>query len=155
MINGDPSVLRQTGAYLQPAPGEPQNNVLKMARSGLLGALRAVIARAKKDLSPAREDGVEVGAAGSKTICNVVVMPFTGLPDLKEQLYVVLFEDASPRSGKESKAAKRVAESAKAKKEGRQLPKVEHELTATKEYLQSILEDHTRATDELAPPTRS
>jgi two-component system CheB/CheR fusion protein len=144
----------QTGAYLQPAPGEPQNNIVKMARGGLLGALRATIARAKKDVAPAREDGVEVDAAGA--ICNVVVIPFTGLPDVKGQLYVVLFEDAASLSAKGAKATKGPkgpkanARTPASTADSRRLPKLEHELSATKEYLQGLIEDHVRATDELS-----
>ena len=154
LINDKLEILQyfgQTGSYLQPPPGEPQNNLVKMARGGLLGPLRVALARAKQDLAPSRENGVEVHAA----ICNIVVVPFTGHPDVKEQLYVVLFEDASLPSARERKGAK----SAKSKatnapallnaNDKRRLPKVEHELAATKEYLQSLIEDHVRTTDEL------
>src|SRR6185369_2921272 len=51
LINDKMEILQfrgETGAFLQPAPGEPQNNLLKMARAGLLGDLRATIAKAKK-----------------------------------------------------------------------------------------------------------
>jgi len=153
LVNESMEVLQyfgETGTYLQPAPGEPQSNLVKMARGGLLGALRATLARAKKDMAPAREDGVEVDAA----ICNVVVIPFTGLPDVRDQLYVVLFEDASTLSAQPIKRPKRT-QSAKANARtspaasSRRLPKLEHELAATKEYLQSLIEDHVRTADEL------
>jgi two-component system CheB/CheR fusion protein len=140
----------QTGAYLQPAPGEPQSNLVKMARSGLLGPLRAALALAKKSMSPARKDGVEVDVA----TCNVVVVPFTGLPDVKEQLYVVLFEDASQPSAKQADRAKGPhPDEAKSRTSpatsSRRLRKLEHELAATKEYVQSLIEDHGRTADEL------
>ena len=35
----------QTGSFLQPAAGEPQNDLIKMARPGLVSALRGAIAR--------------------------------------------------------------------------------------------------------------
>jgi two-component system CheB/CheR fusion protein len=103
LVNEKLDVLQyfgQTGRYLQPAPGEPQNNLVKMARSGLLGRLRTTLGRSKRDMAPAREDGVEVGDAR----CNVVVVPFTGLPDMKDQLYAVLFEDASAPARAEVKS---------------------------------------------------
>jgi two-component system CheB/CheR fusion protein len=140
----------QTGAYLQAAPGEPQNNIVKMARGGLLGALRATIARAKKHMAPTREDGVEVDAGA---ICNIVVIPFTGLPDMKEQLYVVLFEQASSplaeagKVGKRPKGSKGGTRSSPSADD--RVSKLEHELLATKEYLQSLIEDHVRTADEL------
>lgn len=154
LINEKLEVLQyfgQTGSYLQPPPGEPQNHLVKMARGGLLGPLRAALTRAKQHMAPSREDGVEVDAA----ICNIVVIPFTWHPDVNEQLYVVLFEDASPPSAKKRKGAKSKrskAPNARAllnANDKRRLPKVEHELSATKEYLQSLIEDHVRTTDEL------
>jgi two-component system CheB/CheR fusion protein len=152
LVNDKLEVLQyfgQTGRYLQPPPGEPQNNLVKMARSGLLGALRATLARAKKDMVPWREDGVEVDAS----TCNVVVLPFTGHADTHEQLYVVLFEDASATAVKEGKSAKstkpRAAVAPPNANDKRRLPRLEHELSATKEYLQSLIEDHVRTTDEL------
>jgi two-component system CheB/CheR fusion protein len=154
LINEKLEVLQyfgQTGSYLQPPPGEPQNHLVKMARGGLLGPLRAALTRAKQHMAPSREDGVEVDAA----ICNIVVIPFTRHPDVNGQLYVVLFEDASPPSAKKRKGAKSSrskAPNARAllnANDKRRLPKVEHELSATKEYLQSLIEDHVRTTDEL------
>ena len=160
LVNDKLEVLQyfgQTGSYLQPPPGEPQNNLVKMARSGLLGPLRATLARAKKDMVPSRENGVEVDAA----ICNIVVVPFSGHADVHEQLYVVLFEDASAPPIKEGKRDKRAksAKRAKSKTAGapalphandqHRLPRLEHELSATKEYLRSLVEDHVRTTDDL------
>jgi two-component system CheB/CheR fusion protein len=133
----------QTGKYLQPAPGEPQNNLVKMVRRGLLGALRATLGRAKKSMAPEREDGVAVDGAGPGAICNVVVVPFTGLPDVTQQLYVVLFEDADILPAKRRKVGKGSTT------DRRRLPKLEHELSATKEYMQSLVEDHVRTADEL------
>src|SRR4051812_49148333 len=43
----------RTGPFLEPAAGEPQNNVLKMARPGLLSAGRGALARGEKGEGPA------------------------------------------------------------------------------------------------------
>ncbi len=92
--------IGQTGDYLQSAPGEPQNNNLaNMARGEkLLTALRATIAQAKRTLDPARTAGVEIIDDVSTRVCDVVVLPFTGLPDTKEPLFVVMFESARGQS---------------------------------------------------------
>src|SRR5207302_1639541 len=78
----------ETGDYLQPAPGEPQTNLLKMARAGLLSELRATIAQAKRGMTTATATDVEVeaGEHGSKRICDIEVVPFTGLPEANERL---------------------------------------------------------------------
>ena len=67
LINDKLQILQfrgQTGSFLQPAPGDPQNDVIKMARPGLISALRATIAQARKDKAPVRRDGVEVDQDG-------------------------------------------------------------------------------------------
>ena len=102
----------QTGSFLQPAPGEPQNDLIKMARPGLLAALRAAIAQAKKDMAPVRRTGVEVDQDGITRTCNLVVLPFTGYPEMQEPLFVVLFEEAvaageAARSSQRGAAGKR------------------------------------------------
>ena len=84
--------------------------------------------------------------------CDVVVVPFTGLPQTKERLFLVLFEDAlplqRPATRRRPRAGKRQAQPRPRKNE-RRLPKLEHELVATKEYLQSLIEEHSQTTDDL------
>ena len=130
----------QTGEYLQPAPGEPQSNLAKMVRPGLLAPLRAAIAEARKELSPVRKPaGMDQGGAVRR--CDVVVLPFTGLPQVKEPLFLVLFETPPARAGRR--------EAPRSGRREDRTPKLEHELIATKEYLQSVIEEHNQTTDEL------
>ncbi len=147
LINENLEILQfrgQTGSFLQAAPGEPQNNLIKMARHGLLSALRDAIAQAKKDKAPVKREGVEVDQDGFTRTCNLVVFPLTGLPEAGEPLYVVLFEAAtialSPVERRRS-SEPLTADS--------RLPKVEHELIATKEYMQALIEEHGRTNDNL------
>jgi chemotaxis methyl-accepting protein methylase/signal transduction histidine kinase/chemotaxis response regulator CheB len=138
----------QTGSFLQPAPGDPQNDIIKMARPGLLATLRTAIAQAKKAMAPIRHEGVEVDQGGFTKICNLVVFPFTGLPEVKEALYVVLFEEVvTPEAEAPSSPGRR--RRSPSKKQDRRMPRVEHELAATKEYLQSLIEEHGRTNDDL------
>ena len=134
-----------TGPYLEPAAGEPQNNVLKMARPGLLSALRDAFAQAKKEIGPVRKHSVAIGDNGSTRTCDVVVIPITAFAGAKELLYVVLFED-SVRSEKVSKGS--APKPARAAGLG-DASKLQHELAATKEYLDSLIEEHGRTNEEL------
>jgi two-component system CheB/CheR fusion protein len=139
----------RTGSFLQPAPGEPQTNVVKMARDGLLAALTVTIAKAKKTLAPVRKEGVEVDQDGFVRRCNLVVLPVSGIPEAEERLYVVLFEPASA-------AGEKTKRGAGATGRGKRLPvdrpssRLEHELAATREYVQSLIEEHGRSNDEVA-----
>jgi len=133
----------RTGAFLEPAAGEPQNNVLKMARPGLLSAVRDVIGEAKKEMAPASKRGVAVGEDGSTRACDVVAIPITSFAGAKEPLFVLLFED-SPPAEKPSKGGPR------ARARGlRDVSRLRHELAATKEYLHSLIEEHGRTNDDL------
>ena len=154
LINARMEILQfrgQTGSFLQPAPGDPQNDIIKMARPGLVSALRAALAEAKDDMAPASRNGIEVDQDGFTRRCNLVVLPFTGYPDVQEPLFVVLFEDeAASADRSESGHATTVTRRLSApSEEDRRFPRLEHELLATKEYLQSLIEEHGRANDDL------
>ncbi len=135
----------RTGPYLEPAPGQPQSNVLKMAREGLLLPLKTALTQAKKQKEPVRKRGIEVGERGATVQCDLVVTPLTGWPGSKETLYAVLFEEAAPQP--EQAAGQRTSS------KGPVTPtvaKLKGELRASKEYLQSLLEEHGRVNDDLA-----
>jgi two-component system CheB/CheR fusion protein len=153
LINDKLEILEfrgQTGAYLQASPGQPQNNLIKMARGSLLAKLRLTLARARTDRAPARTDGVEVDHDGSTTTCNIVVMPFAVRPQLKEQLFVVLFEAETPRTTKSPRKIKRAAPpKADGSRNARRLVMLEHELAATTEYLRSLVEEQSRSNEDL------
>ncbi len=137
----------QTGAYLQPAPGDPQNNVMQMARDGLAMTLHATVAKAKKALVPVRAPGIEVDQGGSRKTCDVVVIPLIGASEARETLYLIMFEEhhpttkTQPENG-ESGPASRTRDTVRT-------PKLEQELAAMKEYLQTVMAEHGRTNDDL------
>ena len=133
-----------TGPYLEPAPGQPQTNVLKMAREGLLLPLKTALAQARKQKAPVRKNGIEVGARGATVRCDVVVTPLTGWPGSNEPLYSVVFEETAlppeEPSVKKGRSKGRVSS---------EVTRLRRELQASKEYLQSLLEEHSRVNDDL------
>ena len=140
-----------TGPYLEPPPGEPQFNLLKMAREGLFSPLRVALARARKELAPTRMEGVRVGQEGSSLLCDLLVIPVTGPPGDKEPLYVVLFEEVTLSGKRGSRPVRREAAPPAKKQKGREhVPALKLELAATKDYLQALLEEHGRTNDALA-----
>ncbi len=118
-----------------------------MARPGLVAALRAAITEAKHEMAPVVRSGVEVDEGGLKRTCNLVVFPFTGSPDLEEPLFVVLFEETVPPEAGGADATGAVGRTGWTTGGGSRA--LEHELTATKEYLQSLIEEHGRTNDDL------
>ncbi len=132
----------QTGAFLQAAPGDPQSDLMQMARGGLAVTLRAAMAEVIKDSVPVRLPAVDVGDDGRSTRCDVVVIPLLGSPDAGAPLYVILFEaPVDARTG-----AAQVSPEAARGKDARRLA---HELAATKEYLQTVIVEHGRVNEDL------
>jgi two-component system CheB/CheR fusion protein len=150
LVNDKFEVLQfrgDTSDYLQHAPGAPSSNLANMARGGLMPSLRKALSQAQKTRAPVRVSGVEVDSGDRRKMCDVVVMPFTGLPDAVEPLFVVMFESTSrarKTPEKTTKTPKRVG-----RLDTERVPRLEHELGATKDYLQAMIEEHGRATDEL------
>ena len=135
----------QTGAYLQPAPGAPRHNLMHMAREGLHAALRVTVAEARKGSIPVRAPGVEVDQGGFKRICDVVVIPLKGGSDTPGVLFVILFEEHSP----ELALAHAPRPTPETTVDPGRVPTLEEELAAAKEYLQSVIDEHGRANEDL------
>ncbi len=152
LVNAKLEVIQfrgETGSYLRPAPGEPQNNLVKMARGGLLARLRAVLERAAKELAPVREEGVEVDQDGFTRTCTLVVIPFTGVPNVKEQLFLVLFEKPPSEERARVFNAPRAAPFEAGTIEAQRIPMLEHELSSTTQFLRSLIDEQSRTNEDL------
>jgi two-component system CheB/CheR fusion protein len=153
IVNGRMEILRfrgRTGLYLEPAPGEPQHDLVKMARHGLVADLRIALSQAEKEGTTVRRAGVPVDQNGSTRVCDVVVIPVASSPDARDCLFAVLFEE--PRPGArlvEATGPMRALPAAEAPGDDARVARLEAELGATKAHLQSIIEEHLRTNDEL------
>jgi two-component system CheB/CheR fusion protein len=163
IVNGHMEILHflgRTGPYLEPAPGQPQHDLLKMARKGLVGDLRIGISQARKGNTTVRRAGVRVEQNGATQVCDVVVVPISLPPESRECVFAVLFEAPTPSAALTERERPRVdprelppgsepAPEADVGVSQQHFAKLEDELKATKEHLQSIIEEHRRANDEL------
>ena len=93
--DGDPAVPRPDGRYLQPAPGRAAEQPPQDGAAGCSRRCARRSRRRRRTWRPSGGTGVEVDQDGSRRTCNVVVVPFTGCPEIKEPLFVVLFEEAA------------------------------------------------------------
>ncbi|HEU4437702.1 MAG TPA: chemotaxis protein CheB, partial [Methylomirabilota bacterium] len=157
LVNADMEILQfrgDTGLYLTPAPGKASLNLLKMLRDGLLVGVRAALHRAKREETPVREDGLQVRSNGGFRRVNVHVVPIRGTTSGSPLHFVVLFEDvpgvdAKPPQQK-GKAARAGAAGRKARESTeRETARLTQELAATREYLQSVIEQQEAANEEL------
>src|SRR5438128_2528117 len=145
LVNEAAEILQfrgHTSAYLEPAPGQASFNLLKMAREGLLMELRVAIDKARKQNASVRREGLSIKQDGRMAQVTLQVLPLSR--PAGERNYLVLFERVppSPRAPG-SKAPGSIAH------QRRNIENLRHELTATKEFLQSIIEEREAANQEL------
>lgn len=145
----------QTGAYLEPAPGEASLNLLKMAREGLLYGLRTAMIEAKKTNAAVRRDNLRVKIGGRIHEVDLEIIPLIAA---EGRHFLILFHD---RSGVDlpvilgAAAPNQHVAPAKAGKSKTErdadlpLTRVQQELAASREYLQSIIQDLEAANEEL------
>ncbi|HXX17575.1 MAG TPA: chemotaxis protein CheB [Candidatus Eremiobacteraceae bacterium] len=156
-INEDMEIIHTRGnvsRYLKLASGRASLNILKMAREGILLDLRNALGKAKKENTPVQRQHVqfkqENGEAGRNSEMRQVdfeVVPVS-IGNLKEKYFMVVFRDslqpAPARRGPGAVVSKRESEAHSSR-----IAKLEQELTATKEYLQAVVETQEATNEEL------
>jgi two-component system CheB/CheR fusion protein len=149
LINEAMEILQfrgRTSAYLEPPAGAASFNILKMAREGLLADLRAAIHAARKSEDPVRREGIRIKTNGDYTTVDIEVIPFT--TPQKDRYQLVLFHDvdnavaASPRTDRQPSVQEQEGDS-------RTVTRLKRELEATRDYLQSIIEEQEAMNEEL------
>lgn len=149
-------VRGKTDAYLQVPQGAPTTHLTSMVRPGLLAGLKTAVEQARKRNAPAVEQGLRVKENGNFREVDVRVSPIRSLHG-EDRCFLVLFEDstegketvrkAAPKSGKAGKPRTRSSKATERLEE--EVGRLEHELTGTREYLQSIIETQEAAAEEL------
>jgi len=152
LVNEELQVLQfrgPTGAYLEPPAGKASFDVLKMAREGLMLPLRAAVNQARKENKTAHKKNVQVKQNGKTRTVNLEVIP---LKNVRKSCFLILFEDVekSGRGGGRAPADEQPTTPRLSKKqELSRIGELETELTGTREYLQSMQEQHEAANEEL------
>jgi two-component system CheB/CheR fusion protein len=127
----------QTGAYLEPAQGEVNWNIVAMAREGLKIELANAIRRAGTQKKTVRRERLSVKSNGGEHIINLVVHPVMEPPS-KRGLMMIVFEGVHHDVAKqvEKPETKRTA-----KEKDRRVRELEQELESAKQYLQTAIEE--------------
>jgi two-component system, chemotaxis family, CheB/CheR fusion protein len=149
VVDADLQILQfrgQTGAFLEPAPGEASLSLMKMAREGLLYGLRTALHAARKSKAPVRKEGLQVRAAAGWKPVAIEVIPLTALG---RQHYLVLFEHETPRAAERGAAGGRKADARGGKASDAKVAMLQRELASSREYLQSIIQELEAANEEL------
>ena len=137
----------RTGKYLEPASGDfaAKNSILDMARQGLKIELASSIRKAVARKTEIRFDRLRVKTNGSESLINLVVKPISEPASMKGQL-LVLFEDIPFEEANGTGTEPTDSSEAEEHPRVRQL---EHELSSTREYLQSAIEELETSNEEL------
>ena len=148
LVNAESRVLEfrgHTNPFLEPPSGQANFNVLKMAREGLMLPLRAALKKAKKENKVVRRENVLVNQNGQGRTVHVEVVP---LKNLKERYYLIFFEDAAkPQAARSWPSAPPPQQTSK--RDSRRIKELETELAETRDYLQSVEEQHAAAIEKV------
>lgn len=162
VVNNNLEILQfrgQTSSYLEPAPGRPSFNLLKMAKEDLRIDLRTAIHQAKQRQEPVSKEGLQVRDKEKIRLVRVDVIPFKPAT-AAEQYFLVLFEDlpafVTPGLGLVSDRITNVtgdrsltSEQGQPTSNEQELNQLRQELATTKEYLQSIIEEQQATNQDL------
>jgi len=152
IINTDLDILQfrgQTSSYLEPAPGRPSFNLLKMAKADLRLELRTAIHQAKKQQQPIAKEGLQLKEGDRIRQVKFDVIPFKSSV-AGETYFLVLFQDifSSPGAAPEAAGQRRLT-SRQSKLEEQETIQLKQDLATTKEHLQSIIEEQQATNQDL------
>ncbi|MBD2677440.1 MULTISPECIES: chemotaxis protein CheB [Nostoc] len=153
VINNDLEILQfrgQTSLYLEPAPGRPSFNLLKMAKEDLRLELRTAIHQAKKQQSPVTKENLHFRHEDRVRQVKVDIIPFKPLP-ATEDYFLVLFHEilSSITTISQANRDNFFKSTEQQTHDEQEINQLTQELATTKEYLQSIIEEQQATNQDL------
>jgi len=134
----------RTGPFLEPPAGEPQQQLLKLARRGLAAPLRLAIARARETSVTVRLERVTLQEGGAPRTCDLVVIPVPP-EDGEERSFVVLFEERPP-----APRVRAVKGGGKGRTGAAGRGLLEEALASSRAEVEALVVEHARANDALS-----
>ncbi len=147
LIDEEMKVLQlrgDTSPYLDQQPNKATRNLLKLAREGLLGALREAVDKARQDESPVRKENLRVKFDEAPGDVNLEVIPLRRSAS-QQRHYLILFETAEVAD----RGGEQMAVDRRRKSEERKVRQLSQELAAARDYLQSVIEEYEATNEEL------
>ena len=129
-----------TGGWLQPGPGKPSLNILKLTRDGLAFELRNALHKARTSRHQQISENIPLAISGKQRWITLEVHPLT---NTTEPYYLILFRDpviAGAETGPEGEASGGPNNDA-ASVESQRNRQLEKELTSLREDMRSFMED--------------
>jgi two-component system CheB/CheR fusion protein len=133
----------KTGSYLELPPGVPRLDLLQMARDELRIPLRRVLDDARAKKTRARSTPIELGGSPPRAVV-IEIIPFH-VPSRKQDFFVVLFDEGTVAVASETPSDRPHPSVAEPLAQAR----LRQELTDTKRYLESLVEQLETANEAL------
>src|SRR5881392_1737686 len=133
----------RTDLFLEHTPGPATLNLIQLARPNLVPDLRSTIRRAIKTDKPARAERAKVTLRGKSYEINIQVVPFK-VPGADKSWFLVIFDETA--SGNKPERLMRVLGKTSAQRE---VTDLRRELAASKDSLQTIIEEQEATNEEL------
>lgn len=149
VINNDLEIIQfrgSTGAYLEPSPGKPSFNLIKMARGGLGFEIRSAISKVRKSGKSFRKENIPVKQSATTRNVTIEVLP---LKTTLESHFLVLFEDLRNVSQEETLLNEQKAVNYKPGQKDRRIADLEQELAQAREDMRSVTEEQEATNEEL------
>ncbi|MFN6472848.1 MAG: chemotaxis protein CheB [Nostoc sp. SerVER01] len=152
VINNDLEIMQfrgQTSLYLEPAPGRPSFNLLKMAKEDLRLDLRNAIHQAKKRQERVTKENLHFRYEDQVRQVKVDIIPFKSPPGLQGYFLVLFHEILSSATNVSASGNSSVKSNEEQKRDDEETNQLKQELATTKEYLQSIIEEQQATNQDL------
>ncbi len=154
-VNQDLEVIHSRGdvdRYFKLPSGRASLSMLRMVRDGLLSELRNAVTQSMRQNVTVRRKNVLVKNGKTSSTVDLEVVPLNmGKP--KEHYFMIIFHEVdgkrSEKGSKSSRKESKASAAARSKDQGRRIARLEQELAATKEYLQSVIESQEATNEEL------
>ncbi len=142
-----------TGKFLNPSPGSASFNLFKMTNENLMPDLRAAFLNVKKTGKRFRINDIKFFNNKDLCVVNIEIIPMNIAAKQGENYYFIVFEDHNDeklfKDYSRVKDKNKKLNGSKVLVSESKIDKLKSELTITKEYLQSIIEEREAANEEL------
>ena len=127
-----------TGRYLAPSPGAATLHLLKLVQNELALDLRTSVHKANKEGRPIRREGLRLAKDGASKEVDLEVIPIRDGQKKRPNFLMLINEVKRKETG-----------TSPGGEEAREVARLKHELAATREHLQSVIETGEATNEEL------
>lgn len=137
-----------TGPFLSPSPGKASLSLLKMLREGLLVGVREAVLKARRDGVTVRQDGLRIDNGEDGRAVDVEVIPLGGSGSGQAGFLILFQHEGTMPTPTDARGLSEgtPGEVPAARHDAAHLG---HELAATRDYLQTVVEQHEASSEEL------